>query len=102
MLRSPGPFAARALLVATWSCAVAACGAGAATTSPAPVPSGMSDSAGGPGGAAAPAAAAPASGAAAGVTPPALRLPGDVAPTSYAVDLAIDPAKDHFTGAIEI
>ncbi len=34
--------------------------------------------------------------------PPKLRLPDTVAPTSYRVDLTLDPAKDTFTGSIAI
>lgn len=34
--------------------------------------------------------------------PPTFRLPGDVAPTHYALDLAIDPTSDAFVGKIDI
>lgn len=36
------------------------------------------------------------------VTPPALRLPGDVAPVRYAVDLTLDPAAPTFTGTLTV
>jgi alanyl aminopeptidase len=34
--------------------------------------------------------------------PPALRLPADVVPSSYKLDLTLDPAKTEFTGAVAI
>jgi alanyl aminopeptidase len=38
----------------------------------------------------------------AGATPPALRLEGNVAPTSYAVDLTLDPARPDYQGQVQI
>jgi len=35
-------------------------------------------------------------------TPPAFRLPGDVAPARYALDLTLDPTADNFRGEIAI
>jgi cytosol alanyl aminopeptidase len=40
--------------------------------------------------------------ASAAETKPELRLPDSVAPTSYKVELTLDPAKDDFTGSITI
>jgi alanyl aminopeptidase len=72
-------------------CLVAACG-GAAGTSPAPTPPPP-----------APPRAAEAPPAPALDPPqPTLRLPRNFVPTGYRVRLAIDPATDGFTGAIEI
>lgn len=38
----------------------------------------------------------------AGPKPPELRLPGDVAPQSYVLDLTLDPAKEAYSGRIAI
>jgi alanyl aminopeptidase len=40
--------------------------------------------------------------AAAASPPPTLRLPTDVAPTRYALELTLDPAKDDFSGIVTI
>jgi cytosol alanyl aminopeptidase len=46
--------------------------------------------------------AAPASGRAPAPAPPALRLPDQARPTSYDVDLTLDPARQDFSGRISI
>jgi alanyl aminopeptidase len=73
----------------TGACVLAACGS-AAKPAPAPV--------------APPAEPTPAPAAAAALDPaqPTLRLPRNFLPTTYRARLALDPATDGFTGAIEI
>src|SRR5437879_2074250 len=74
---------------------LASCGRGSANVHPtvAPNPAATTPDAG------APATPPP---PAARVKPPALRLPGDVAPTGYALELTVDPTKQVFEGKITI
>jgi alanyl aminopeptidase len=76
-------------------CLLTACGSTPRPPAPAPAASPT---------ASAPAAAATAATAAPALDPPqpALRLPRNFVPTGYRARLAIDPARDGFTGAIEI